>query len=110
MLSSLSGLNARPMMNSVEPPPMSATRRLSFDTGRLCETPRASKRASRHPLDRTSQCRLGLFQKTRGILGHPQRIGADRAHRMRIETAQPLAEALQAFKRAALRALVEAFI
>ena len=39
-LSNWRGLNPLPMMNSVEPPPMSTTSRLSRVTGRLCATPR----------------------------------------------------------------------
>ena len=39
-LSNWCGLNPLPMMNSVEPPPMSTTRRLSSVTGRLRDTPR----------------------------------------------------------------------
>ena len=39
-LSNWCDLNPLPMMNSVEPPPMSTTRRLSSVTGRLRDTPR----------------------------------------------------------------------
>ena len=38
-LSSRSGRCPVPMMSSVEPPPMSTTRRFSREAGRLCETP-----------------------------------------------------------------------
>src|SRR3990172_6469595 len=77
---------------------------------RHAEVDQARFLAPRYHLDRTSQCRFGLFQEPRGILRDGQRIGADRAPRVRVEAAQPFAEALQAFERALLRVLVEALI
>ena len=63
-----------------------------------------------HDLDRKTERRLRLFQKRRRVLGHAQRIGADCAHGVTVEPAQPLAETMQALERALLRFLVEPLV
>ena len=66
--------------------------------------------ASRHDFNRESKRGLGLLEETGRILGHPQRVGADRAHRMRVEPAQALAKPPHAVERAGLRIFVQAFL
>ena len=66
--------------------------------------------APSHHLDRKSQRSLGQPQETSSILGDAQGIGADRAHPVRIEAAQPLAKTFQAIQRAVLGIFVEALL
>jgi len=49
LLSARPGLKRLPITNSVEPPPMSTTRRVSLVAGRLCEAPIKINRASSLP-------------------------------------------------------------
>jgi hypothetical protein len=65
---------------------------------------------ARHHLDREPERGLGLDQELARVLGHAQTIGAHRAHRLRRQPAQALAEALERVQRALLRGLVEAFV
>ena len=51
-----------------------------------------------------------LPEECRGILGHAQGIGADRADGMTVKAAQTLAETIQAVERALLRFFIEALV
>jgi hypothetical protein len=77
---------------------------------RHAEVDQARFLASRYDLDWKSERASRLLQKSRGVLGDAQRIGADGTHCVRIEAAQALAEAIEAFERALLRILVELLV
>ena len=84
------------MMNSVEPPPMSTTRRGSSD-GRqhvrdaVVDEPRLLVPAD--DVDREAQRALGLRQKLGGVGRDAKRVGRHRAHRRRVQRRDALAEA-----------------
>ena len=63
-----------------------------------------------HHFDRETEGGARLAQELRRILGHAQRIGADGAHRLPRQAAQPFAEARQGFERARLRGAVDALV
>ena len=100
-------------MNSVEPPPMSTTRRLLLrgrQRMRDAEVDEARFLAAGDDLDREAERLARLAQECRRVLGHPQRIGADRAHRVPRQAAQALAELRQRLERAGLARAVEALV
>ena len=56
--------------------------------------------------DREAERGACLAQELRRVLGHAQRVGADRAHRAARQAAQALADALQRFQRTRLGGLM----
>ncbi len=66
--------------------------------------------AARHDLDRKLERGLRAAQEGGRVLGDPQGVGADRAHRPAVEVAQPLAKPLQARERPLLRGFVEPLV
>ncbi len=71
------------------------------------------RRASSRPATTSigkAQGELGAAHELRGILGHAQGIGADRAHRVPVEAAHALAEPAQTVERTLLRRFVEILV
>ncbi len=66
--------------------------------------------ASRDHFDREAERDARELQERRRILRHAQRIGADGAHSVTIESAQPFAEAAQRGERALLRRGIEQLV
>jgi hypothetical protein len=58
--------------------------------------------AARDHLDRESEHLAGLAQELRRVLRHAQRVGADGAHRLAREAAQPFGELRERLERARL--------
>ena len=84
----------RPMMNSVEPPPMSMTSRGSSRRRqhvRDAEVDEPRLLVAGDDVDREAQRALGLRQELRRVLRDAERVGRDGAHRRRVQAAQPLA-------------------
>ena len=97
-----SGVMPRPMMNSVEPPPMSMTRRGSSDGRqhvRDAEVDEARLLVAADDVDGEAERGFGLRQERRRVARDAERVGRDRAHRGRMQSRQPLAEAREARER-----------
>ena len=97
--SSRSGSMPRPMMNSVEPPPMSMTRRGAFDGGqhvRDAEVDEPRLLVAADDVDREAERRFGLRQERSRVGRRAERLRRDRAHRRRVQAAQSLGETREA--------------
>ena len=102
-----------PMMNSVEPPPMSITRRRCGgfrQRVRNAEVDQARFLAPGDHLDREAERGARLAQELRRVLRHAQRVGADHAHRRTREAAQALAELGERLERARLGGAIDALL
>ena len=100
--SSRSGSMPRPMMNSVDPPPMSMTSRGSSRRRqhvRDAEVDETRFLVAADDVDRKAERRFRLRQELRRVARDAERVRRDRAHGRRMQAAQPLAEAREARER-----------
>ena len=77
---------------------------------RHAEVDQARFLAAGDHLDREAERGARLAQELRRVLRHAQRVGADRAHRLAREAAQPLGELGQRLERVRLRGAVDALV
>ena len=99
------------MMSSVEPPPMSITRRRSGDGARLWATPEVDQArllAAEYHLDGETERRFRFRKEGFGVLRHAQRARTHGTHRRARKSAQALAEARERLQGPRFRRLIDA--